>query len=394
MQTNPFTFTALLTSVGVSVLLFGTGCGKKTEVAAPPPPAVTITKPEVREVTVFKSYPATLKGVNEVEIRARVSGYLVETNFKEGSYVKRGDHLFTIEQEPYELAVESAQADLERAIAGEELAKSRLKRLEEALKTNAVSEIEVDIASAELAQAVASVSQAKARLNDAKLDLSYTVVDAPIDGRVSLAMVDVENLVGYGEPTLVTTIVDDATIEAYFEVPEREVIAFLAARTDGKLAEYMMNLPLGLQLADRSEYSVPGKIDFLDNQVDPMTRTIGMRAVYANSESKLASGLFANVRIPVPPDSDNMKSNEALLVPASSVLRDIGGTFVWVVDAQNIVHRRTVETGDTVIKESSGPGQPPERQTIILDGLEPSESVILSGLQRARDGAPVTPTMK
>ena len=394
MQTNRQSFTALLATIGLGTLFIGTGCNQQAEVATPPPPPVTVSKPDVREVTVFKSYPSTLKGINEVEIRARVSGYLVERSFKEGSFVKKGDHLFTIEQEPYELAVESAQADLERAEAGEELAKSRLKRLEEALKTNAVSEIEVDIASAEVAQAIASVNQSKARLNDARLDLSYTVVDAPISGRVSLSSVDEENLVGYSEPTLITTIVDDSTIQAYFEVPEREVIAFLAARSDGKLADYMMSLPIGLQLADRSEYATTGKIDFLDNQVDPMTRTISMRAVYENADSKLASGLFANIRIPVPPDPDNMASNEALLVPAASVLRDIGGSFVWVVDAQNVAHRRSVETGDTVIKEAAGPDQPPERQTIILDGLKPSESIIVSGLQRARDGASVTPTMK
>lgn len=392
MSINPTTLTVLITALGLTSFM-GSGCNKKAEVAPPPPPPVTVSKPDVRDVTVYKSYPSTLRGINEVDIRARVSGYLVETSFNEGSYVKKGDHLFTIEQAPYELAVESAQADLERAIAGEELAKSRLKRLEEALKTNAVSEVEVDIASAELAQSVASVSQAKARLNDARLDLSYTVVDAPISGRVSLATVSDENLVGYSEPTLITTIVDDTTIEAYFEVPERQVIAFLHARADGKLSKEMLQLPIGLQLADSSEYTIAGKIDFMDNQVDPMTRTIRMRAVYENPEARLASGLFANVRIPISPDPSDMGNSEAVLVPAPSVLRDIGGTYVWVVDEQNIVHRRSVTTGDTVIKEG-GANEAPVRQTVIIEGLEGSESIIVNGLQRARDGAPVTPSMQ
>ena len=186
------------------------GCSKQQEVAAPPPPPVTVDHPELREVKVYRTFPSTLKGVDEVEIRARVSGYLEETQFNEGSVVQKGEHLFTIEQEPYKLAVEAAQADLERAEAGRELAEKRLERLDEALKSNAVSEVEVDIAAAELAQSIASVSQAKAKLNNALLDLSYTDVHAPIGGRVSLALVSNENLVGYGEPTVITTIVDDS----------------------------------------------------------------------------------------------------------------------------------------------------------------------------------------
>ena len=220
MPTNPTTPTALLAALGLTSLLLA-GCNEQAERTAPPPPAVTVDQPDVREVTVYKSYPATLQGINEVDIRARVSGYLVETRFVEGSFVEAGDHLFTIEQEPYKLAVAAAEADLQRAEAGRELARSRLARLEEALRSNAVSEIEVDIASAELAQAIASVGQAEARLKDVRLDLSYTVVHAPITGRVSLAEVGEENLVGYGEPTLVTTIVDDSTVQAYFEIPER-----------------------------------------------------------------------------------------------------------------------------------------------------------------------------
>ena len=190
----------------------------------------------MREVTVYKTFPSTLQGISEVEIRARASGYLEKTNFKEGSFVNKGDLLFTIEQAPYKLAVESAQADLERAEAGRELAETRKQRFELALQTNSVSEVEVDIAAAELAQSIASVNQAKAHLNSAKLDLSYTTVHAPSSGRISLANVSDENLVGYSEPTIITSIVDDSTIEAYFEIPEREAIKFLRQRSDQKIS--------------------------------------------------------------------------------------------------------------------------------------------------------------
>lgn len=370
-----------------------TGCREQPEGSAPPPPPVTVDLPEFREVEVFRSYPSTLKGVDEVEIRARASGYLEETKFSEGALVKAGDHLFTIEQTPYKLAVEAAKADLERAEAGRDLAEKRLQRLDEALKTNAVAEIDVDIAAAELAQAIAFVSQAEATLNNAQLDLSYTEVRAPIHGRVSLAQVSNENLVGYSEPTLITTIVDDSRIEAYFEVPEREVLHFLSKRGSGNVGDGVRDIEIQLELADRSTYSGVGYLDFLDNKVDSMTRTIRARAIFENPDGELASGMYGSVKIPVAPNGQDRSNKEAMLVPADVILRDIGGRYVWVVDDQNVVHRRGVSIGDTVVKPAEG-DQPAMRQTIILDGLKPDERVIVVGLQRARDGANVTPTAK
>ncbi len=383
----------LMAPLGAAVLasIFSVGCSPKAEVQAPPPPSVTVATPETREVAVYKSYPSTLKGISEVEMRARVSGYLQETTFIEGGFVKKGDHLFTIEPRPYQLAVEAAEADLARAEAGRELAQSRLRRLEEALKSNAVAEVEVDIASAELAQAIASVSQATAQLHNAKLDLSYTSVSAPIKGRVSLSYVSDENLVGYSDPTVITTIVDDSVIEAYFEMPERELIKYLQARQKGsKLDKYVSGLEILLELADGSMYSETGYIDFLDNKVDSMTRTIRMRAIFDNKDAGLASGLYASVRIPVAVNKSDLTQREAILVPADAILRDIGGRYVWVVDDQNVVHRRAVDPGDTLVKQAAGDA-PAVRQTIIVDGVTAEDRIIVMGLQRARDGVTVTP---
>ncbi|HAQ57987.1 MAG TPA: hypothetical protein DEA16_04315 [Opitutae bacterium] len=377
-------------SLGILGSLLLAGCGSE-EIPPPSPPSVTVAAPELREVTVYKTFPSTLKGVSEVEIRARAAGYLEKTNFNEGSFVNKGDLLFIIEQAPYKLAVEAAQADLERAEAGRGLAETRKQRFELALQTNSVSEVEVDIAAAELAQAIASVNQAKAHLNNAKLDLSYTTVYAPISGRVSLANVNDENLVGYSEPTIITSIIDDSTIEAYFEIPEREAIKFLHQRSDQKVSEHVKGLEIKLELADRSIYDTVGHIDFMDNKVDSMTRTIRARAIFDNAKYELTSGLFATVQVPVAPDQRNPTETKAIVVPAEVVLRDIGGRYVWVVDEQNIVRRRSVDVGETIIKPSTGEGVAAVRQTIILDGLSASEKIIVSGLQRARDGAPVTP---
>ena len=382
-----------LSSASLLSCLLVTGCGSQDTPQPPAPPAVTVAKPELREVSVYKNYPATLQGVSEIDIRARVSGYLQQTNFNEGTLVEKGDLLFTIEQDPYQLAVESAQADLERAEAGRELAQTRKRRLEQALQSHSVSEVEVDIAAAELAQATASVSQAQANLKNAHLDLSYTTVHAPINGRISLAEVSDENLVGYSEPTVITTIVDDSVIEAYFEVPEREVIKFLRHRSEKKEGESFRELEIKLKLADRSLYPLTGNLDFIDNKVDAMTRTIRVRAVFDNSKFALASGMYASVQVPVAPDQNNPTETRAILVPAAVIMRDIGGSYVWVVDEANIVHRRSVDVGDTIVKPAEG-GQHAVRQTIILNGLKVEDTIIISGLQRARDGAPVTPKTK
>ena len=359
-------------------------CGPKNEFAPPPPSKVTVAKPLVKDQTVYTNYPATLAGVSEIEVRARVRGILEKTFFEEGSVVSKDADLFLIEQAPYLASVAASKGDVARAEAALRIANATLGRLKKA-GTGAVSELDIETAQAEVDNAMALVSQAKAGLETTSIDLSYTAIKSPIGGRIARTMVDVGNLVGNSEPTLLTRVVDESSIRAYYEVPERTMLEYYRRRSENKdLSDSLSQVRL--ELADGTIYEHLGVIDFIDNKVNVSTRTAVVRSVFPNTEGTLSSGLFA--RIGYPKVYEN-----AIMVPAVSVLQDIGGSYVWVVDSKNIVHRRGVVTDATVLREQANKTAVPVRDTIITSGLEKDDSVIIRGLQRVREGAVVTPEM-
>lgn len=376
-----------LPSVALTLLIGA--CKKAPEVEPPPPPPVTVAHPAMMEVQVFAEFPATLEALSNTEIRARVRGILQSKNFEEGMPVKAGQLLFEIEPASYQQAVDAAKADLLRAEAGQQLAEKRLARLQQALAKNAVSEIEVEIASAEFAQASASVEQAQAKLSNAELDLSYTRITAPFDGRISRNLGGTDNLVGFAEPTLLARLVDDSQIQAYFEVPERDVIRFLEARANKDAARVVREKEIGLVLADGTIYDIPGKIDFINNTVDPQTRTNQVRAVFDNPRGTLAAGLYGLIRVPMAVNPDDPENKMALTIPSVALQRDISGSFVWTVDNQNVVHRSQVTLGRNIPADTSGG----EKLSLVVKGLTPEDRVIIRGTQRAREGAKVTPEL-
>ena len=367
------------------ILSWLTSCEEKAPPAQMPPLPVTVAKAELSKPIVFSEFPASLQASSKIEIRARVKGILLEKHFTDGQLVKKGDLLYKIEPDPYLQAKFAAEADLTRAQAGQDLAEKRLKRLTIALSKNATSKIDVDVAQAELSQSAAAVQQATAQLKSSELSLGYTVIVAPIDGRISRSLVDVGNLVGFADPTLLTTIIDDSKINAYFEVPERKVLDFLAARNDEAIAKRTKTLEIRLKLADGRIFETPGNIDFIDNEVSAQTRTNKVRASFANPDGVLASGLYGLVGIPSLPDPSKPEVMEALTLPTEAILRDLAGSFVWVVDDKNTVQRRTVTTGKSIpLKQTGG-----AKKTVVLSGLDGSENVIVAGLQRAREGGVV-----
>ncbi|MEO1856162.1 MAG: efflux RND transporter periplasmic adaptor subunit [Rubritalea sp.] len=360
------------------------GCGPKNEFTPPPPVPVTVAKPIVNDQTVYKNFPATLAGVSEIEIRARVRGILEKSYFEEGSVISKGSDLFQIEQAPYLASVAAAEADVAKTEAALRISNATLGRLKKA-GSGAVSELDIETAQAEVDNAVALVAESKARLEAAQIDLSYTSIKSPINGRVARCMVDAGNLVGNGDPTLLTSVVDEESIRAYYEVPERVMLEYYRRRSEVSNISHQLN-KVRLELADGTIYDHLGMIDFIDNKVNETTRTAQVRAVFPNAEGMLSSGLFARVGYP-----KNYK--DAIMVPAVSIMKDIGGSFVWVVDTKNKVHRRGVVTGDTVLRKQVDENAVPVRDTIITKGLTKDDSVIISGLQRVREGAIVTPEM-
>ena len=362
----------------VIVAALAVGCQKAPEVVPPAPPEVTVTTPIQKDVTVFAEFVGSTEAYKSVNIRARVQGFLDKMSFEPSSFVRKGQVLFVIEPEPYEAQRDRAAAGLDGAEAGLARAESDLDRLEQAVATNAVSQQEVTRARAERDQASAAMLEAQAALTNAQIQLDYTTVESPIDGLVSRNYVDLGNLVGSGEATLLTTVRQIDPIYAYFEVSERFVAQALEQRgghIDPSDGDYMR----ATLLLEETGLEIEGRIDSLENTVDTGTGTIRVRGVFDNPDAKIFPGFFVRVRLP------GELYEGALLVEETSLGTDLGGRYLMIVkkndEGVDIVERRYIE-----------PGQLQDDNTrLILSGLEPGERYITKGLQRARPGMPVTP---
>jgi RND family efflux transporter MFP subunit len=357
--------------VVVGVLL---GCGGPPEAVAPAPPEVTVSTPIQRDVTIVHEFVGTTQARESVEIRARVQGYLEKMTFEPSSFVRKGELLFVIEPGPYEAQRDRAVAGLKAAEAGLRRAESDLDRLEQAVRTNAVSQQEVTRARAERDQASAAMLEAEAALTTAQIQLDYTTVESPIDGMVSRNLVDLGNLVGAGEATLLTTVRRIDPLFAYFEVSERFMAQILEQRGGHQQSGDNNDIPATLVLKETG-LKIEGRVDAVDNTVDPATGTIQLRAVFPNSDAKVFPGFFVHVQVP----GEFLKN--AVLVEETALGTDLGGRYLMVVGDDNIVERRYIEPGP--LQEDT--------TRVILEGLEPGERYITVGLQRARPGMPVTP---
>ncbi|MEM9418201.1 MAG: efflux RND transporter periplasmic adaptor subunit [Planctomycetota bacterium] len=363
--------------MATATLIVG-GCGGPPEPPQPPPPAVEVATPERRDVTSYYHYTGNLESIASVEVRARVSGVLEEKHFEVSSPVQQGDKLFTIETAPYDVAIQAAEASVKSAEAAVELASIERDQVQEAFDKNAANERELQKYVTALKTAEAEKLAADASLEDAKLQRNYADVVAPISGRVSRELVDVGNLVGMGEPTLLTTVVQMDPIHVYVDVSERIVQEYLNRERNGTLNEEDAPPPPPIEIARSSDepgsYPFNGMIDYVDNVVDESTGTLRVRGSIPNAEGRLFPGLFVRARVPY----DTIEN--AVLVREDALGASLTGKYILVVGENNIVEQRPVELGE---KTDDG-------YIVVTKGMDGSERYVTVGIQKARPGAPVT----
>ena len=352
------------------------GCQPAKQTPPPAPPAdVTVAKPVSREVQNFREYTGYLEPVETVNIRTRVRGFLQKIHFKEGVEVNKGDPLYDIDPREFEAAVARATADVSKANGELARAQADEDRGRVLVRTMSISEEEFQLRVAARKSAQASVAQAEAALRIAKLDLEFTKIIAPISGRISRTQVTEGNLVGFNEPTQLTTIVRLDPIYVTFDVPEANAVEYEKRSREQKLpTETDRTIPIDLGVARETGHPHHGVIDFRENRVDPGSGTIRLRGVLANKDRSLIPGLFACVRVPLGPPQ------RQLAIPEVALMSDQAGRFVYVVASDNSVRRQQItiggRSGDLMAVES---------------GLNPDDWVIINGLQKARPGGKVNP---
>ena len=353
------------------------GCGEKNEYVEPPAPEVTVSKPLVKNVTEYLEFTGNTRAIEEIEIRARVKGFLESVHFKDGDFVEKGQLLFINDPKPFKAEVEAARGRLGRHQAQVERATKEYQRNLTLFKQNAASEANVVEWKGAMEESKAAVVSAQAALDRAKLDLGYCTIRAPINGRISRKKVDVGNLVGAGEFTLLTTIRQWDPIYAYFSINERNLLRIMRkAREEGITADRPDKIILQLGLANDTGFPHQGHMDFVDSTVDPGTGTMLLRGLFPNPGPSyvIVPGLFVRVRLPI------HERKNALLVTERALGQDQGGRYLLVVDNENKVEQRYVQIG--ALRDG---------MRVINEGLKPEDRVVVKGIQRAIPGAKVTP---
>ena len=360
---------SLASKAAVSAITLATACNVAAAQSPSPPPAVSVTAVVSRQVTETVDYIGRLTAIDKVDIVARVAGFIEERNFTEGQQVKKGDLLFRIEQATYKAAVEQARATLARVQATEVNAKLQLERGKELLRNQNIPQATVDQRAADQAAAQASVLEAQAALEQAEINLGYTLIIAPIDGRIGLATFTVGNLVQPSSGRL-ATIVSQDPIYVIFQVSQRNILEY---RRRAAQSEKNTHVSIHLRLPNGEVYPSPGLSNFLDVQVDSTTDTIAVRAQLPNPEGLLIPGGVVGVTVERGPP------RAALAVPQSAILLDQAGRYVLVVDAAKKVEQRRVTTG---VEQG--------RNIVVTGGLKEGELVIVEGIQKVRPGQVVT----
>lgn len=385
MSRTVSTFAAVASAIALAA------CSKKEEPKAPPVPEVTVAEVVQRDVPIGGELTGTLRGFEDVEIRARVEGYLKSVDYKEGSEVKKGQLLFTIDDQPYRAKLAEAKGELARAQASFSKADLDVKRFAPLAAERAISQAELDNAQAARRSAQAQVDAARANAEKASLDLGYTRIAAPVSGLAGKAERKVGDLVGKGEPTLLTTVSSIDPIRVSVNIPEALYLRYAGRAAEGGDGGPAAKAPADggaaapaaaeeqgpqLVLADGSVYPQRGKVILVDRAVDPTTGTLRIDLGFPNPKKTLRPGLYGKVRY-----REETRTG-ALLVPQRSVQELQGQFTVVVVNAEGKAETRKVK-----------PGARAGTLWILEEGVRPGEKVIVEGVQKVRDGVTVKATV-
>ena len=341
----------------------------------PPPPAVSAAAVVSKSVTYWDEFSGRVTAIDNVEIRPRVGGYIDSVKFKEGDEVKKGDVLFVIDRRPFQAQASRAEAELVRARTQAELARTQADRAKKLLEGRVISQEEFDQRIAAGAEADAAVRAASAAADAARLDLEFTEIRSPINGRAGQALITPGNLVSPNQ-SLLTTVVSLDRVYVYFESDEQSFLRYAAMGQSGeRSASQDARHPVQVGLANEAGFPHEGVLDFVDNHIDPKTGTIRTRAVFDNKDRQLTPGLFARVKL--------LGSGQvnAILIDEKAILTDQDRKYVYVVGDQNRAMRRDIVLG----RESDG-------MRVVTSGLNPGDRVIVHGVQKIfMPGMPVAP---
>jgi RND family efflux transporter MFP subunit len=367
-----------LIGVGIlSIVLAAVGCKKAAAPQQGPLPVnvVTVTEKEVNE---WDEFTGRLEAVESVEIRPRVSGYITEVHIEAGAIIKKGDLLYVIDPRPYQADFDRAAAEFERMQAQLKLAQIELDRAKDLRTKNTISASEFDQKAATYQGSAAAAAAAEAAKNSAALNLEFTQIKSPIDGRVSDARITLGNLVqpGAGPESVLTTVVSVDPIYAKVDADENAILKYVKLSEEGKrVSARTAKIPAFVELGNETGFPHEGYIDFVDNRLDPGTGTVRARAVLKNWNSNLITpGFFVRVRVA------GATAYRAALIPDKVISSEQGVKYVFVVKADNTLERRNIESGTMF-----------EGKRIVKSGLKEGEKVVSTRLQLIQPGMPVKP---
>jgi len=338
------------------------------------PPPVTVAKPVVKDIVEQDEFTGRFEAVDQVELRARVAGYLEAVRFRDGQIVREGDLLFVIDKRPYQATLRRAEAAVTAAQTRVDFARGDLERYERLARSGTAPERQLEQARQSFQQAQADIAALRADIETARLNLSFTDIRSPITGRIGRKLVSEGNLVA-ADQTLLATVVSTDPIHFYFDLDERSYIAYARSAAAGGMptGRNGVGIDVTAGLLDERDLPRKGRMEFLDNRIDPATGTMRARATFENKDGLLTPGLFGRVRVP------GSAPFKGVLIPDEAIVSDQDRRFVWTVAEDGTVAARAVRPGPRI-----------DGYRVVRNGLDGGETIVVAGLQRVRPGARVT----